>query len=299
MNFRHWRRLAAPAAIMAALSLAACGGGQRGGGPDTSAGTYKVGKPYTIGGQTYTPAEDSSYRQTGKASWYGPGFHGKRTANGEVYDQYAHTAAHRTLPMPSVVRVTNTDNGQVTVVRVNDRGPFAHNRIIDLSRIAAADIDMIGAGVGNVRVELMERESRAVREIAERGGSIAEQTAVLRGVAPSGPVVAAAPAPVASPVPQRAPVPLPQAAPPATAKPDTAQRGGYFVQAGAFGSVDNAERLRAALATFGDSGVTQTTTGGQTLYRVRLGPYVSADAAQGTAGRIQQGGYKDVRIVSD
>src|ERR1700748_2027878 len=100
-------------------------------------GFYKVGAPYTVDGVTYVPTEEFRHSETGTASWYGPGFHGKSTANGEVYDQSDHTAAHRTLQMPSVLRVTNLDTGQSTVVRVNDRGPYARSRILDVSRAAA------------------------------------------------------------------------------------------------------------------------------------------------------------------
>lgn len=106
--------------------------------PDkTASGTYKVGKPYQINGVWYYPSEDYGYDETGVGSWYGPDFHGKPTANGEIFDQNGLTAAHRTLPMPSLVRVTNLENGRSIMVRVNDRGPFAHGRIIDLSRRSA------------------------------------------------------------------------------------------------------------------------------------------------------------------
>src|SRR5882672_1868927 len=98
---------------------------------------YKVGKPYLIDGVWYYPAVDHNYAETGIASWYGPDFHGLATANGETYDMNALTAAHRTLPMPSMVRVTNLDNGRQIALRVNDRGPFVNNRIIDVSRRAA------------------------------------------------------------------------------------------------------------------------------------------------------------------
>ena len=116
-------------------------------------GRYQVGKPYKIRGKWYTPKEDPTYAAIGKASWYGPNFHGRLTANGEVYDQYHLSAAHPTLPLPSYVRVTNLTNDRSVVVRVNDRGPFAHNRIIDLSKKAAEMLDFKHAGVTNVRVE--------------------------------------------------------------------------------------------------------------------------------------------------
>ena len=100
----------------------------------SSSGSYKVGKPYKIMGQWYYPEENYKYKETGTASWYGEDFHAKYTANGEIYDMNTLTAAHRTLPLPSIVKVTNLENGRSLVLRVNDRGPFAKNRIIDISK---------------------------------------------------------------------------------------------------------------------------------------------------------------------
>ena len=116
-------------------------------------GRYQVGKPYKIRGRWYHPKEDPTYVASGQASWYGPNFHGRLTANGEVYDQYSLSAAHPTMPLPSYARVTNVDNGRSVIVRVNDRGPFAHNRIIDLSARAAEMLDYQKAGIADVRVE--------------------------------------------------------------------------------------------------------------------------------------------------
>ena len=122
---------------------------------------YKIGDPYKINGKWYYPAVDYSYNEVGIASWYGPGFHGKKTANGEIFDQNKISAAHKTLPMPSIVRVTNLDNGIILEnIRINDRGPFAGNRIIDLSKKAAEVLGFVNNGVANVRVEIMENESR-------------------------------------------------------------------------------------------------------------------------------------------
>lgn len=129
----------------------------------------KLGSPYSINGETYVPKYQPSYSEEGEASWYGPGFHGKSTANGERFDAYAMTAAHKTLPLPSMVRVTNLDNGRVITVRVNDRGPFAEDRIIDLSKKAAQELDMIRTGVAHVRVEYLPRETEAY--IAQLGGT--------------------------------------------------------------------------------------------------------------------------------
>src|SRR6266566_3319865 len=120
-------------------------------------GTYRVGKPYTVGGRVYVPEEDSDYRAEGMASWYGDDFHGRLTANGEVFDMGSLTAAHPTLPMPSYARVTNLRNGKSLVVRVNDRGPYHGNRLIDVSNKAAELLEFKGNGVARVRVEYVAR----------------------------------------------------------------------------------------------------------------------------------------------
>jgi len=120
-------------------------------------GTYRVGKPYTVGGLVYVPEEDTNYRAEGMASWYGDDFHGRLTANGEVFDMGSLTAAHPTLPMPSYARVTNLRNGKSLIVRVNDRGPYHGNRLIDVSNKAAELLDFKGNGVAKVRVEYVGR----------------------------------------------------------------------------------------------------------------------------------------------
>jgi rare lipoprotein A len=144
-------------------------------------GAYKVGRPYQIKGVWYTPRIDYDYVEDGVASWYGPGFDGKLTANGEIYDQNDMTAAHRTLPLPTVVRVTNLENGRSIKVRINDRGPFARGRIIDLSRRAAQLLGFYGAGTAMVRVEVDSAESRELA-IALTG----QEYPQVAGVGPGG-----------------------------------------------------------------------------------------------------------------
>src|ERR1700680_3418375 len=151
---RNFRRTAAIAGM--AAMLAACGTSKETPAPP-SAGVYKVGNPYQIAGTWYYPQEQPDYDETGVASWYGPTFYGKYTANGEAYNSDALTAAHRTLPMPVNVRVTNLENGRSLIVRVNDRGPFAKGRILDLSEHAA---DLLGFrlnGLARVRVTYIGR----------------------------------------------------------------------------------------------------------------------------------------------
>lgn len=124
---------------------------KRGGGRDM------VGRPYTVRGRRYVPTADQPRLQHGRASWYGEAFHGRKTANGEVYDMNHLTAAHRTMPLPSYARVTNRANGRSVIVRVNDRGPFSGNRVIDLSKRAAYMLDFISAGTADVTVEYLGR----------------------------------------------------------------------------------------------------------------------------------------------
>jgi rare lipoprotein A len=120
-------------------------------------GSYRLGKPYNINGRTYVPSDNPSYRAEGVASWYGPDFHGRQTANGELYDMHALSAAHPTMPLPSYARVTNLDNGRSIIVRVNDRGPYVRNRIIDLSIGTAKALNFYGHGLAHVRVEFVGR----------------------------------------------------------------------------------------------------------------------------------------------
>jgi rare lipoprotein A len=120
-------------------------------------GTYRIGKPYTVAGRMYVPEEDIHYRAEGMASWYGDDFHGRQTANGEIFDMTALTAAHPTLPMPCYVRVTNIRNGKSLILRVNDRGPYHGNRLIDVSTRAAKMLEFDGYGVARVRVEYVGR----------------------------------------------------------------------------------------------------------------------------------------------
>jgi rare lipoprotein A len=154
--------------LLAAGTLAACASADRtskyskrivedGEPVPKGGGTYKVGQPYRLNGRIYYPSEDGRYRAEGIASWYGPDFHGRETANGEVFDMHGISAAHPTLPLPSYARVTNLDNGRSIIVRLNDRGPYAKNRIIDVSIGAAKALDFYGKGLAHVRVEYVGR----------------------------------------------------------------------------------------------------------------------------------------------
>jgi len=155
------------AAIGLALMLAACGSSRGIPGPTgTPYRAYIVGQPYQINGRTYYPREDFDYDRTGTASWYGSDFHGRRTANGETYDMNAMTAAHPTLPMPTIVRVTNLDNGRSAIMRINDRGPFAEDRIIDMSRAGARELGFETKGLARVRVTVLREASLQLKRAA-------------------------------------------------------------------------------------------------------------------------------------
>ena len=132
-------------------------------------GTYKVGNSYVVKGKRYHPKEMKEFVQTGIASWYGPGFHGKQTANGEVYNSGDLTAAHKTLQLPSIVRVTNLENGRSAILRVNDRGPFAHDRILDVSEKGAEMLGFKNKGKAKIKLELLEEESAIVADAAKSG----------------------------------------------------------------------------------------------------------------------------------
>ena len=323
--------------LLLAASLAACG--SSGGKNVAQRGTYKIGAPYKIDGVTYTPQEEFNHVESGVASWYGPGFHGKSTANGEAYDQSARTAAHRTLQMPSIVRVTNVDNGLSTVVRINDRGPFARSRVIDLSRTAAQELDIVRNGTAHVRIEHLQAVSLAVKDVAINGGGPADQQAAVAQVssgryapAPAqAPVQTAAyqtaayvpppaaPAPVyAQPAPTQpvwptnqrsaAAEPAPAYAPAASTGPTVASlasgttlqpASGFYVQTGAFTTPENAERQRGAVSSYGASEISQASAGGRDVYRVRLGPYTTSDAAGIVADRLKRSGYGDARVVAN
>ena len=153
MKFRLW-------VLLTVFFLGACAGNRYA----NVKPHYKVGNSYQIAGQWYHPKEYQQYQKTGIASWYGRPFHGRPTANGEIYNQNALTAAHPTLPLPSVVRVTNLDNGRSVVLRVNDRGPFVKNRLIDVSARAAKLLGFYDQGTARVKVELLHKESAAAAQ---------------------------------------------------------------------------------------------------------------------------------------
>jgi rare lipoprotein A len=296
----------------AALTLGACSEttmvvhsakqmGRLGGGDDR--GTYKVGRPYQIEGKWYYPKEDYFYSEVGEASWYGPQFHGKRTANGEVFDMNKITAAHPTLPMPSFVQVTNLENGRRLKVKINDRGPFANDRIIDLSRGAARALGFEQKGRTKVRVEILPEESRLAKIEAQGGAVVAEAPAPVAAPISRVETVSLAPPP-AQPAPAstarssggglRAP-----ATPPRTYVAPVALGPSQYVQVGAFADPLNADRLRSQLSSLGPTVTMPVALGDHVLHRVRLGPFHDQQSAEKTLRATIASGYPEARIVED
>ncbi len=206
---------------------------------------------YSVFGKDYVPLDGRTpYKETGIASWYGRKFHGQKTSSGELYDMYGMTAAHPTLPIPSYVRVTNPRNGKSVVLRVNDRGPFHTDRVIDLSWVAAYKLGYLKQGSTQVEVESILSGS---------------QTSVQSIIAGGSPNVAS------------------------TSLPEVSRLQGHFIQVGAFGNRDNAEALRARLArelgALGDKLVIDSARGS---FRVKLGPWANSAAAEQARNQVRE-----------
>lgn len=223
-------------------------------------------KSYVVLGKRYHVLKESTgYVERGIASWYGNKFHGRKTSNGETYNMYAMTAAHKTLPIPAYVQVTNLDNGKRVVVRVNDRGPFHDNRIIDLSYTAAKKLDIVGHGTGRVEVRAIEPG-----EPTKSGTRVAN-------TAPAAPTETT------------------------TATASVAEKTTLYLQLGSFISMHNAESMRARLTLNNVSGATiqQTSVDSKRIYRVRVGPLNSVEEADRIAAQINNLGMAIPTIVFD
>jgi rare lipoprotein A len=275
---------------------------------------YKIGDPYQIGGVWYYPHEDLTYDETGIASWYGEDFHGRYTANGEVFDLNALTAAHPTLPMPSIVQVTNLENGRTIDLRVNDRGPYLRGRIIDVSRRAAQLLGFEAPGTAKVRVRILPAESIQAKlvalhdsgadQVAESAPPLPEAPVQAQALAtPPGVRVAQAAVPLPPPQPTHPPPDMPRtyAMPPlpATVTMVAVRPTSIYIQAGAFTQADNALRLKAKLTSLGNVNVTDARVNGANLYRVRIGPVGSVDEADRLLERVVGSGVPEARIVVD
>lgn len=261
-------RILKTALVIALLSLtAACASGPRAGGggypvvTDPAPIVSGTMRPYQVRGRWYHPAVQPNYDETGQASWYGDAHNGRPTATGEIFDMTALTAAHKTLPLPSLVEVTNLANGRRVVLRVNDRGPFVDGRIIDLSRGAADALDLRRAGVGEVRVRYLGPAPRL------GGGTVLHQAS---GGAPTAPA-----APVAAPA---------------------VESGHFWVQAGAFADRNTARRVAERL---GDRATLDVVNRGDSvLYRVLVGPWPDPNAAEHARQAVVARGYADALLIS-
>jgi rare lipoprotein A len=261
-------------------------------------GTYKVGSPYQIKGVWYYPKEEPGYDETGIASWYGDYFHGRKTANGETYNMNALTAAHRTLPMPSFVDVTNLENGKQIRLRVNDRGPYARGRIIDVSKRAAELLGFKDKGVAKVRVTF--------------AGRVRGTDKVSMETAPAAPLTDVA---VVDMTPQAAPS---REIKTASLAPQIPMTGGgvealegevrqvpvaggqqIWIQTGAFENRANAMRQAQQLGKAGSAQLAEARLGSRAVYRVRLGPIANVEAADGKLDQVIEMGFNGARIVVD
>ncbi len=280
-----------------------------------SKGKYKVGSPYTIKGKRYYPEVDYGYNQTGIASWYGPNFHGKQTANGEIFDENELTAAHKTLPLPSIVRVTNLENGRSLIVRVNDRGPYAHSRIIDMSKRSAELLGFRIKGTAKVRVQVLEKESRMVAQMAQNNQD-------TKGVE----VPMNRPGYKPKPATQQARIKT-QPHPPAKVEsvslsapnkgstiPGHVRDGQFYpdpvvsefpvhaariyIQMGSFSMRENAMKFSSSLEGYGRAQIRTAVIDGITYYRVQL-PTTTVPDADSLLERVIAEGYEDAHIVID
>ena len=246
---------------------------------------YKIGKPYKIKGALYEPKIDYDYLEVGIASWYGPDFHNKKTANGEIFDQNSLSAAHRTLPLPSIVIVTNLENGRSVKVRVNDRGPFAKSRIIDVSKHAAEILDFTAQGTAPVRVQIVEAESRTLAKSLKGKDAILSENKTYGKLPGQGAL--ALPTQVGADF-SSIPEPDTQIALAETAQTDLTEadieganieydyKKKLFIQVGAFSDEKNIDRAVLKLSRLGYPVFVQDVEGKE-LKRVLLGPLATRD----------------------
>lgn len=288
-------------ALFVLAFVAACSstGGRQGAGPSagvTPSPHEKLGKPYQVNGVWYVPKYEPNYDAVGLASWYGPGFHGRLTANGELFDQDRLTAAHPTLPLPSIVEVTNAENGRRVRLRVNDRGPFANDRILDLSKGAAERLGTIRDGVATVRVRYIgpARLEDAILRVGEKE----EGQSLLAAVGRPPAIKPGTPDPV-----------LPEDTDLILADLDVGSLDGlhvraahneaWFVQVGAFSSTGNAAAAAARLPENKPVALHNLDRGGLKLTLVRLGPFLHPFAAQEALEEARILGFPDAHIIEE
>ncbi|MBC2655679.1 septal ring lytic transglycosylase RlpA family protein [Pseudomonas sp. MSSRFD41] len=260
--------------------------------PTLHTGPYKA-NPYTVLGKTYFPIQESrNYVASGTASWYGTKFHGQNTANGEVYDLYGMSAAHKTLPLPSYVRVTNLDNNRSVILRVNDRGPFYSDRIIDLSYAAAKKLGYAETGTARVKVEGIDPQ----QWWAQRGRPAPLMLNEPQVAQNSAPVVTSS----AGTVEQWTPPPQQHAAAVVPVQVKSIAASGQYLQVGAFANPDAAELLRSKLSSMVSAPVfiSSIVRNQQTLHRVRLGPFGSPDETQQAQNSVRLANLGQASVVT-
>jgi rare lipoprotein A len=259
---------------LAGASLAACATshGPPPGGPLGVNGTMK---PYQVNGVWYRPAEQPGYDKVGMASWYGPQSHYHTTADGEAFDPSTPSAAHKTLPLPCIVEVTNLDNGRKIRVRVNDRGPFVDGRILDVSRQAANDLGFLGQGMARVRVRYI-----GPAPLVGRGETARYSDGASRAMARAEPL----PAPVSAPP---SVTPAPVASAPAAA---------WRIQAGAFADRGNAERAAQTLSSRGQTSIEPVDRGGDRLWRVTVSG-APGETPEDLRGQVASQGFPGAKVI--
>ena len=272
--------------------------------------TYKIGEPYRIKGKTYKPKEEPDYFAVGVASWYGDQFHGRRTANGEIFDKNRLSAAHTTLPLPSIVEIENLENGRRIAVRVNDRGPFVGDRLIDVSHAAARGLGFERQGLARVRVRYLGRAD--LMALAPLYGSGEAQRLAAQPPPPSGRPALAATAVAASPigpVTTTAVTASPMA--PITSSGDSmagvietalaAPRPApaeYWIDVATFADLDALESARLNLAGTGEMRMISLPAGGAApLYGLQVGPFADSAAAFASLAALREAGYPDASIA--
>jgi rare lipoprotein A len=252
----------------------------------------RVGPPYEANGRWYVPTPEPGYAQTGTASWYGAQFHGQRTASGETFDQDALTAAHPTLPIPSLVQVTNLENGREVIVRVNDRGPFVGERLIDMSRAGAQALGFEQAGQARVHVRYL---GPAPRRVSADGTPAPASTRIPAAPQPQQ-AVEEGPRSLLPPSVESAEL---AGAPTGSRATPASVVGGYFVQVGAYSDPANAQRVRAEVAAAGPVAMdVRQTASGVELFRVRIGPWASREEADAARRTLNDLGYADSVVAS-
>jgi rare lipoprotein A len=265
---------------------------------------YKIGDPYKIKGVWYYPERNLNYDETGIASWYGDQFAGKPTANGEIFDPDIVSAAHKTLPMPSAVRVINLENGRSLVVRVNDRGPFVPGRIIDLSREAARLLGFEKNGVARVRVHVLTEASLRLEREAKKG-NFPKLGTVSRTKKPRTSAAAVPSVSLNSNSKKRSGGNSVSAIDQISASRTTdvielgAVKTDIFVQIGAFQERGNAEVVIKRISKLGPSKISTFDDAGRRLHRVRMGPFANINEADRALGSVINIGYSGARIILD